>query len=113
MIQKGYDADWMSISNFQFDNLVQGRVPCIYLHSNFEFSKLYSLSTDINYFARYSLKIEIENFNELFLKEQLDQNYWTNQMPVVFLLANENLPSEWIAYLVQQGFKNIFVLDSP
>lgn len=92
---------------FQFDNLVQNRIPFVLLHENVEFSALYPRSLERDHLERWSFKV---NFSETptSLSSRLAEKGLPAQLPIVMVAQSHQDLSLWIRNLEEQGFINLF-----
>lgn len=92
---------------FQFDNLVQNRIPFVLLHEPFDFSALYPRSLERNHLEKWSFEV---NFSEAptALSSRLAEKGLPSQLPIIMVAKSHQDLSSWIKNLEEQGFINLF-----
>ncbi len=93
------------IGFYQFDNLVQGRIPFMFLN----------LSTDVSSWYNSIYKLHIETYQVCLKEADIEQELKTRQIPLDFailVLCDDGQKSEKIAQnLHKKGYTNVYMIN--
>ena len=96
--------DLTRIGFFQFDNLIQNRVPFALLNEPIDFSDLYGPVERIH-LERWSIEVSFEDSPEQAIRK-LEERRLPREIPVVLLSRSGDRGESWIEKLEALGFKN-------
>lgn len=102
--------DLTAISFFQFDNLVQNRIPFVFLHDGVETSALYALSTDRHHLEKWAFTVDFTGA-PLDVKALIAEKGLPPSVPVVLASKSGAPPRTWADDVERQGFMNVHAVD--
>lgn len=102
--------DLTAISFFQFDNLVQNRIPFVFLHDGVDASALYALSTDRHHLEKWAFTVDFTQA-PVDVKALIAEKGLPISVPVVLASKSGASLQAWAHEVERQGFMNVHAVD--
>jgi hypothetical protein len=103
--------DLSKISFFQFDNLVQNRIPFLLLHDGVDFFPVYPLSIERGHLEKWSFEVDFTGAPTN-LMGRLAERGLPASLPIVLLSKRDQDYQAWLKDLEKQGFSNIHYVEN-